>query len=281
LLTYVAIGFVVPHQFLEGTTFRGGGLAWWFWISLYVVAFGSFIVFRLVRPLVLLGRHDLRVSAVTPLPDGSTSIEMTGKRLAALRPRPGQFLLWRFLDRDRWREAHPFSLSRQPHGDTLRITVKPSGDWTSRLGDVAVGTRVLAEGPLGVFSDVTRTQPGLVLISAGIGITPVRAMLEEHAADAGPCTVIVRARADDEAPLLDEVRALAAERGAALHVLIGPRGEGWAPAGQPTHLADVVDDVARCDVYVCGPEEWARAVEADALAAGVPAASIHREQFAW
>ncbi len=277
LLVYLAIAAVVPHQFLEGSTFRGGGAAWWFWLTLYVLAVGSFVLFRVVRPLAHLRRHRLRVAEVTPLDDGSTSVVVAGRQLDRLGARPGQFMLWRFLDRHRWREAHPYSLSRAPRADSLRITVKPSGDASAGLRDLAVGTRVLAEGPLGIFSGVARTAPGAVMVAAGIGVTPIRAMLEE-APD--PCAVILRVRTRDEAPLLDEVTELARERGAELHVLVGSRGAGWATAADET-LAGLVPDVARRDVYVCGPVPWADAVVADARAAGVPEHAIHRERFGW
>ncbi|WP_296666034.1 ferredoxin reductase family protein [Demequina sp.] len=277
LLVYLAIAAVVPHQFLEGSTFRDGGAAWWFWLVLYSFAVGSFVTFRVARPLVLARRHRLRVAAVQPLPDGSTSIVVAGQDLERLGARPGQFMLWRFLDRDRWAQAHPYSLSRGPSPDSLRITVKPSGDASAALRDVAIGTRVLAEGPLGVFTGVSRTAPGAVLIAAGIGVTPIRALLEELD---GPTTVILRVRSREEAPLLDEVEELAAARGAELRVIDGPRGRGWATSAGET-LAGLVPDVAERDVFVCGPVPWADAVAADARAAGVPHVAIHRERFGW
>src|SRR5690606_39862873 len=36
VIVYIAIALVVPHQFIEGSTFRGKGLAWYFWLLLYV-----------------------------------------------------------------------------------------------------------------------------------------------------------------------------------------------------------------------------------------------------
>src|SRR3954452_15277543 len=52
-----------------------------------------------------------------------------------------------FLTRNRWWEAHPFSLSAAPDGRTLRITVKALGDFSARLAAIAPGTRVIADGP--------------------------------------------------------------------------------------------------------------------------------------
>lgn len=278
LLVYLAIVAVIPHQFLEGSTFRDGGAAWWFWLALYVLAIGSFLVFRLIRPVARSLRHGLRVAELTALADGSTSIVITGRGLERWRARPGQFFLWRFLDREHGREAHPFSLSRAPQAHSLRITVKPSGDHSASLATVKPGTRVIADGPLGIFTDAVRTAPGSVLVAAGVGVTPMRALLETVD---GPCDIVWRVRSRDEAPLLDEMEALAAERGATLRVLEGPRGAaGWGTVAGET-LAGLVPDVHRRDVYVCGPTPWAAEVMRDARAAGVPAHAIHHERFRW
>lgn len=281
LLTYVGIALAIPHQFLEGSTFRDGGAAWWYWLTLYVVAWGALLTYRVAVPLIRFIRHDLRVARVVPLSDGSVSLEMTGRDLDRLGALPGQFMLWRFLDHARWRDPHPYSLSSAPTSESMRITVKPSGDGSADLARVKPGTRVLAEGPFGIFSSVARTRPGAVLIAAGIGITPVRAMVERCDTTLGPVDVIVRARSLDDAPLLDEVRELAAAKGATLHVVLGSRGAGWASADQPATLAELVPDIADRDVYICGPAEWATAVEQEARVAGVGRDSVHREAFAW
>lgn len=282
LLVYVGTAFAVPHQFLFGGTFSPKGAAWWFWLVLYVFAFGSLLVFRVARPLWVAARLGLHVASVEALPDGSTSIVVRGKGVQSLGARAGQFFLWRFVAPGFWREAHPFSLSRTPDADTLRITVKPSGDFSSRVALLKPGTRVIAEGPLGVFHGERRLGRGLVLVAAGIGITPIRAMLEALPQDDAPVDVIVRCSSEPDAPLLDEVRAIASERGARLHVLAGARGEsGWAPAATPVTLAQLVPDVSRRDVFICGPRLWALAVAADAAEAGVPQRRVHREEFAW
>lgn len=280
LLMYVAIGFVIPHQFLQGQTFVVKGFAWWYWLVLYCVAVGSLLVFRIVVPLVQFASRGLVVSEVKALPGGSTSLVITGRGAGSLRARAGQFFLWRFLAKGHWREAHPYSLSAGTRAGTIRITVKPSGDGSAALASIKPGTRVLAEGPLGVFHEGSRVGDRAVLVSAGIGITPVRSLLEDLPADV-PVTVIVRASSRDDAPLLDEVEELAARRGATLHTVFGPRASGWTTAAQPDGLRALVPDIAGSDVYICGPVPWAREVEADARAAGVPKGAVHREEFAW
>ncbi|WP_430867135.1 ferredoxin reductase family protein [Demequina aurantiaca] len=279
LLVYVGVAFAVPHQFLEGSTFVSNGPAWWFWAALWTLSIGSFLMFRLARPALLASRHGLTVAAVDTSADGWVSVTMSGRDLSRLRAQSGQFFLWRFLSPGlRW-QSHPYSLSAAS-GDGLRITVKASGDGSASLAAVPVGTRVIFEGPLGVFTHSRRAKSALLLVSAGIGITPVRSMLE--AVEPGDdCTVVVRVRSRAEAPLLDEVEALAADRGVTLHVLEGARGETWGTADSPATISQFAADPSATDVYVCGPPAWAAGVAADALAAGVAPEAIHREEFGW
>lgn len=279
LLVYLGVALAVPHQFLEGSTFRDGGLAWWFWATLWFVSVGSFVAYRVVRPLVLMRRHGLTVESVDPHADGSTTVTLAGRDLHRLRATAGQFFLWRFLAPGMRMQAHPYSLSAAP-GDRLRITVKASGDGSSRVRALEPGTRVFAEGPLGVFTHASRSRSSLLLIAAGIGTTPVRAMLEE-VSDGDDVTVVVRARSRAEAPLLEEIEGLAQARNAKLLVLLGPRGSTWGTQDEAGDIAGLVEHPGDTDVFLCGPRDWSQQVTADARAAGVPHDAIHREEFGW
>src|SRR5207244_8036538 len=112
---------------------------------------------------------------------------------------------WRFLTRGRWFEAHPFSLSEAPNGRRARITVKGVGDFSRALRELRPGTRVLADGPYGDFTSAARRHERAVLIAGGVGITPIRALVEEM-----PDDVIYRASSEDEVILRDELEALGA-----------------------------------------------------------------------
>jgi ferredoxin-NADP reductase len=70
--------------------------------------------------------------------------------------------------------------------------------------------------------------------------------------------------------------------------LLGPRARrpSWLPGALADHddadaLRRIVPDIARSQVYVCGPDAWTEAVRVAALAAGVPADRLHTEQFSW
>ena len=230
LYAYLAIALAFSHQIDTGTAFVGDrprartGRRSTSPSSPCSSSAGS------AAPLARSAWHDLRVERVVEEAPGVVSIEIGGRRLEHLRARSGQFLLWRFLTHDRWWEAHPFSLSARPDGRRLRITVKSLGDFTERLGDVRPGTRVIVEGPFGAFTTAARRRPRVALIAGGVGITPIRALLEDMPGDPGDITVIYRALNDGEVILREELEALAQRRGTEVHYVIGDHREPTAGA---------------------------------------------------
>jgi ferredoxin-NADP reductase len=167
----------------------------------------------------------------------------------------------------------------------LRITVKDLGDGSRRLADVRPGTRVLLEGPYGALTSERRTRPAATLMAAGIGITPLRALLEDLPAGA---TLLYRARDESELVLRAELDELAASRGHRVAYLLGPRASdsSWLPAswghvGDAAALLHLVPDIAGQDVFVCGPDAWMDAAVAALDQAGVPAAQVHVERFSY
>ncbi|MEV5729426.1 ferredoxin reductase family protein [Streptomyces pharetrae] len=273
LYTYLAVVLAFTHQVAVGTTFVASPAATAYWWTLWSVALGSVLLGRLVLPLWRNLRHRLRVSAVVPENDDVVSVYITGRDLDRLPARAGQFFLWRFLTRDRWWQANPFSLSAAPDGRTLRLTVKAAGDGSAALRHLRPGTRVFAEGPYGAFTTLHRTRPDAVLVAGGVGVTPIRALLEElH----GHAVVIHRVATERDAVLHDELRELAHAKGAELYLVTGPAiPDKLAPA----ELARLVPDIAGRDVYLCGPPGMTAAVRRSLRELGVPGTQIHFERF--
>jgi predicted ferric reductase len=281
LYAYLAIALAFSHQIATGTAFVGDAAARAYWIALYAVVLGALVLFRVAVPLVRSAWHGLRVERVVEEAPGVVSLEIGGRHLERLRARSGQFLLWRFLTRDRWWEAHPFSLSAAPDGRRLRITVKSLGDFTARLGTIRPGTRVVVEGPFGGFTTEARRRPRVALIAGGVGITPIRALLEDMPGRPGDIDVIYRALNDGDVILRAELEELARRRGTRLHYVLGDHAD--PAAGEllsPEHLRRLVPDIAARDVYVCGPPAMAEATRESLLAAAVPRRQIVTERFA-
>jgi predicted ferric reductase len=287
LLAYSAVLLALPHQFGQGELFAVGTWARWYWLSLYVGALAAVVVFRFLIPLALNLRHQVRVADVRVEAPGVASITMTGRDLARLPAHGGQFFSWRFWSPGLRLEAHPYSLSATPDGLSLRITVRALGDGSRRLLRVRTGTRVFFEGPYGLFTAAARTTGRTVLIGGGIGITPIRALLEDIDTPPGGLTVILRGDDAEHVYLRQEIEGLCSRVGARLEVLEGlpPQlGHTWLPAAEFASgqtMSSLVPDIASADVFVCGPKPWAELVIRDAREAGTPLHRIHAERFDW
>jgi len=280
LYAYLGVALSFAHQLAVGTDFSGDRIARAWWVSLYVVVFGSLLVWRVGSPLRFNARHELRVGQVKAEAPGVVSIYLSGRRLDMIDAQSGQFFLWRFLTRDRWWKAHPFSLSSAPNRRALRITVKDLGDDTGNLQHVRPGTRVFAEGPYGTFTADRRTRRKVVLIAGGIGITPLRALLASLPASPGDLTLLYRAASADDVIFKDELTELGARRGIVLHALLGDDigDDRTDQLGVPA-IKKLVPDIETRDVFVCGPPGLVDAVRRRLRIIGVHPAQIHFERF--
>lgn len=276
LLLYVALGLAFVHQLRETTTFKSSAFAEIYWWALWLFAFGALIAGRVVMPLWRNVYHRFEVAAVVVESDNVVSVHVTGRHLDRLPVRAGQFCIWRFSGHNPWWLANPFSLSAAPDGRTLRLTAKALGSTSAGLRHLEIGSRAFVEGPYGAFTSLHRTRSGALLIAGGVGITPIRALLEEESA--GDVVVLYRVRSESAAVLVDEVRTLVARRGGRLHLLTGRRGEGASPF-EPDGLRALVPDVAERDVYVCGPPAMTSTVLSTLRTLGVSRRQVHAERF--
>ncbi|MFJ3216422.1 globin domain-containing protein [Kitasatospora sp. NPDC086801] len=197
--------------------------------------------------------------------------------------RPGQYVSVRTELPDGARQIRQYSLSGTADG-ALRFTVKrePGGEVSAHLHDhLHTGGLVHLAPPLGDIALADGDGP-VLLASAGIGNTPMTAMLD-HLAATGSARTVVSVHGDRD-QLAHAFRADLAQLTAKLpnataHVFYErPLGD-W-PA-ERTGLVDLstVDVPAGTTAYLCGPLPFLRAVREQLLAAGVPAADIHYEVF--
>jgi len=227
-------------------------------------------------------RHRLRVAKVTHEAPGVVSLYVTGRDLDRVGAEAGQFFLWRFLTKELWWQAHPFSLSAAPNSRWLRVTIKDLGDFTAAAGHLRPGTRIFAEGPYGTFTTARRTHRKVALIAGGIGITPLRALLESMEAAPGEIALLYRVERKHDLVFRDEIADLAADRGVTLHALVGTEigNDHTDQLGVPA-LRRLLPDIAERDVFLCGPPGLVDAVHRRLRRLGVPRAQIHDERFAY
>lgn len=290
ITSYLAILATIPHQLELGTDFLGQPWIKSYFTLLYVLVAANLIWFRTLQPVLLSLGAGLKVIAVKPEANRTTSIVIGGRKVERFGAEAGQFFLLRVLTRKQWWRPHPFSVSNSP-ADQIRFTVGNRGDDTNALQNIEVGTRVILEGPYGVFTESKRTKQHITLLAAGIGVAPIRALAESLASEPGDITVVYRATDASDAALLDEVKRICQERGHILHVLEGPRpqGQGFLPspigaeASKPEHvrLLDLSPMLLDSDIYICGPSQWSNAAKHSLEKLGIKKAQIHLEEFAW
>ena len=153
---------------------------------------------------------------------GVVSVICKGRHLDRLPVSGGQFLQWRFLVSGMWWQAHPYSLSAMPTANRIRITVKSLGDHSGSLAELEPGTPVAIEGPYGAFTKHVRKSDRILLVGAGVGATPIRALLDDLPRHVDT-TVILRGRQQHELVLRDEIAQVVGERAGRLHEVVGPR----------------------------------------------------------
>ncbi len=279
VLTYAAVFLAFGHQLVLGADLSVHPSAQAAWYVLYLGAAALVLWFRVLTPIRLNLRHQLRVETMVHEAPGVTSVWMSGRRMDKLTAEPGQFLRWRFLAPGMWWAAHPYSLSAPPGHGLLRITVKALGDHSAALALLPRGTRIWAEGPYGALTPAKRRRRKVLLIAGGTGITPLRTLFEALPAAPGDLTLLYRARTPTELALHGELEQIARARGAQLHyVLNTPDGRRTVITAEA--LVRLLPDITTHDVYLCGPPGFAQAVYDALRTAKVPAHRIHHESFA-
>lgn len=280
LYTYLAIALAFSHQFATGADFMTNPPARLLWAAMYLLVAAALLWFRLIRPVAQAFRHRMRVVQVRREGPDTVSVWITGRELDRLGAEPGQFFRWRFLTRDLWWAANPYSLSAAPAPQLLRITVKHAGAHSRELTNLQPGTRVLAEGPFGAFTSARRRKPKVLLIAGGVGITPIRALFESLPGGPGELTLLYRARDASTVVFGEELQWIAGQRGARLKYMFGSRGNGRRPDPlNAAALRRLLPDLSEHDVYLCGPPGMTEHARAELRRAGVPGRQIHHESF--
>jgi len=210
------------------------------------------------------------------------------------RPRrdylPGQFHFLVFRTDGRLpTEEHPFTISSDPlGGETLASTIKASGDFTRRIGELRPGDRASVSPPYGRFSYVLHPdETDLVFVAGGIGITPFISMIRHLRSASADRTVLLLYGNRTEADVVFREELAAGEaaerpRLRVVHVLSQPSASWDGETGfiDGEKLERLCGELRGKGFYVCGPPPMMRQVTRALRRLGVPSARVHYERFA-
>ena len=239
------------------------------------------------------GFRQLTVTAITPESESVISIRLDDPNGAPLpAARPGQYLTLRVRPDEQQRSVlRNYSLSGPPDAGYYRITVKrerdgaASGYLHTRL---AVGDQLDIAAPRGTFI-LDRTHAPVLLISAGIGATPVLAMLQALAEGHSDREIwwLHGARNRRQHSFAAEARSLLASLpNVHTHVYYSRpdpddvEGRDFDSAGRITgSLLAELEPPRDAEAYLCGPTPFMDEISAGLAALGIDASRIHTEPF--
>lgn len=274
------------HHTLKVGTYSANALLAAFWVALTVSALASLGYVYVVKPL-LQARAPYRVVANEKVADRMWQVAVEPGEGAAIDFAAGQFA-WLNLGHSPYSlTEHPFSISSPPsQRPRIEFTIKEAGDFTGRIGQVAVGTIAHLDGPHGAFTYAGREATNLVFIAGGVGFAPIIGMLRQLCDEQWPhkITLIYGNRLASQILYRDEITSMATQLTAfEAHLVLSEPPEGWE--GQSGELTR--DLLAYClapmDVkatyFVCGPTPMMDSVEHSLQSLGVPSVNIVSERF--
>ena len=239
------------------------------------------------------GFRPMRVSRIDRESSSVFSLLMVSADGAPLAPaQPGQFVVLRLhVHASAAPVLRSYSLSDLPGTEHYRVSIKQEERGIAsaylRTG-IKPGSILEVSAPRGSFTLGSSSEP-VVLLSAGVGVTPVLAMLHALVAQKAshPVWWIYGARNRDEHPFLEESRNLVKElRDGHSYIQYsrpGPGDKRGVDFDAPGHLAvsafDKIGVPREGQFYLCGPPTFLRELTADLAAWGVSADHIHTEIF--
>ena len=204
----------------------------------------------------------------------------------------GQYVTITVKFADGHTQLRQYSLSDAPGGDSMRVSVKrerggeltPAGEVSNWIHEnVAVGSTLQVSPPFGEFAIDTESDEPVVLLSAGVGITPMIAALN-RIAQRNPRRYVIFGHAARDATHQAHGADIAAAKAAMPHLLVATFYEtteagSAARAGFMDVAALPSWPRAEANVYLCGPLPFMQAQWLGLVGAGVPVTRLHREVF--
>ena len=280
LSAYVGVILTYSHTITLGSLLSGDRLIRFMWgiFFAYVI-----VLVVLARWTSVIGaiRRPLKVVEVEQVTADTVAVVLGGRNIERFAGEAGQFVMIRMLKRGLWWKANPYSLSAAPTTGGMRITVKDRGDASHAMFRLKKGDRVAVEGPYGIVTPEIFDGARPLFIAGGVGVTPVRAMLECLPRDSRPL-VLLRARKTDEIPHYKEICELTEARGGEVRLVIGRTAQLKArDPFAPRILHDLIPNLTNCVAFVCGPTALTFAARKGLLEAGLDRSRIHLEKPWW
>lgn len=204
-----------------------------------------------------------------------------------MRYRPGQFAWIRLDSPFGPLQGNPFSLASGIDSPRdLEFTIRNAGDFTAQVGQLTQGRKVYVDGPYGDFNDDSKGSESLLLIGAGVGMSPMMSILRSHhfRGDQRPHVLVMAQKTPDELMFTDELSQMQETMNLEVIEVISqppPTWEGVTGRVDEELLGEILDayQLRAASVFICGPPQMMDAAKEGLVRLGVPARDVHTEQF--
>ena len=266
---YIAVAIAFGHQINTGDMSSGGAMYYWFLINLTTI--GIIIFYRFLRPIFLYIKHSFRIEKIVQENEGVYSIYIIGKNMGQYRFQSGQYANLIFLQK-KMMFHHPFSFSDAYNGKCLRFTIKASGDFTSKIEKLKIGTRVWIDGPFGVFTLKNSVNNKYIFIAGGIGITPILSMIKSIR-NTQNAVLLYSNKSEADINFWHEISKSQIES----HYFNTSLGTSNRISIEK--IVEICPDFKERDFYICGPKVMTKSLVRNIKMAGVSSEQIHFEKF--
>ncbi len=279
LFIYLAIVLVFSHQI--NTADVASGLALYYWLALNFGIGALYVAYRCIRPWYRFYKHQFYIDKVVQETSDVYSVYIRGRYMEEFTFEAGQFANYTFLQKGMW-YTHPFSFSSAFNGEYIRISIKGVGDFTKRISELRPGTKVVIDGPLGIFTEKSSHKNKYLLIAGGIGITPVRSLAESLVGEDKDVTILYGTRSKKDIAFREELENMPHKNHYVIsEILEVPDSvfeQGYVDAEKIKRL---VPDFMDREIYICGPVVMMNSVISLFERFGVPQKQVHFEKFGY
>jgi predicted ferric reductase len=268
---YIAIVIAFGHQTETGDLSSGGAMFYWYFIN--AITIGVLISYRFLKPAYLFFKHHFIIEKIIKENESVYSVYISGKKMSDYKFLSGQYASLIFLQKNMWFH-HPFSYSDSPNGNTIRFSIKASGDFTSKIGSLKLGSRVWIDGPLGTFTLKKSVKDKYLFIAGGIGITPILSIIKSIP-EKNNAMLLYSNETEEKSVFGEELNKT------------GVKTYNFFTGGNEKNKIDIekinnlCPDFTERDIYICGPGKMIRSIVESLRNKNVPLEQIHFEKFSY
>jgi predicted ferric reductase len=256
----------------------------------YFIGLGFWLYHKIIHPR-LMQKNPYTITEIIQETHNIWTLNCVPENGKILNFKPGQYCYLRIKDINISFEPHPYSFSSSPtQKEYISFTIKELGDYTQKIGQIAVNSKAYVDGPYGIFTPLESKAEEIILIGGGVGFTPLLSMIYYYM-DSIPSqklTFIFRIRTQKDIIKAKEFEEIKKKMPNFSVTPVLSHDESWegergfidqSKLEKYASCEDIVPENQNKDYYICGPPAMIELIIPILKNMGVASQYIHTEQF--